>query len=805
MLCYILAVILLLATTTLSQIQYPSATNYINPGTEPPDHALDMLHVRLEVSFTPTEGLVKGKVTHRFRAIRSEVDSFFFNGPGINILKATLNAKPLRYRISSDGITTYFTPSLKWNSIDSITFEYEAHPRKGIYFVGWDDPKNISRKQIWTQGQGIDNRHWFPCYDEQNDKLTTETIITFDKNYRVLSNGTLINVTEHNDGTKTWHYTMLHPHATYLVMIGIGQYEVRTVRSTSGVPIHLWYYPDQPERVDATYMHSAQAVDFMEKETGIPYPWESYAQIPVQDFLYGAMENTTATVFGDFLFVDRRSFLDKNYIAVNVHELAHQWFGDYITGRNGLSAWLHESFATFYPKMFLKSVNGEEYYEWTRRAEQDAALAASKTNRLPILHSQAGGARAYQKGSAVLDMMMYAFGEDDFKRVIHHYLQQHAYGNVETNDFYQAFQDAIGLSPDWFFEEWIYRGGEPHYSVQYDDVLIKNTRRTDIWVHQIHPRDDFVGLFKMPIVFEVHYADGSFDRLRLMVDQESQRITIMNPLKKKIAFVLFDPGSYVLKTVTFEKSFAELQAQALHAPLMIDRYDAVAAMHTIDMNTKRNILAQAFGRETFHYVKEAVIAQLVNDSSDAGRSLVKKGLHDPNVEVRKSVINTIVTIPPAMRTEFETLLTDSSYDVVTAALTKLAVQFPDRLPQYLDITRGVDGMDREVKIRRFELTAATGNNAAIDSLVEYSSGSYDFRSRLNAFDALKRLNYLDEALIGNLFDAMTHWNNRLKNPTTEVAQYFFQQGAYKKLFREYYRSHTWLPYQRAILENFIGN
>jgi len=590
---YVLAVILLVTTTAPAQItQYPSASNYINPGTEPPEHTLDMLHMRLEVSFKPTEGLVKGKVTHRFRAIRSEVDSFFFNGPDISILKATCNTKPLRYRISSDGVTTYFTPPLKWNSIDSITFEYEAHPRKGMYFVGWNDPKNISRKQIWTQGQGINNRHWFPCYDEQNDKLTTETIITFNKDYRVLSNGTLTSEVENADGTKTWHYAIRHPHATYLVMIGIGKYAVKTVRSKSGIPFISGIIPISLSALNQRTSTRRNLLILWSTKRESPIRGNPIHRFLFQDFLYGGMENTSATVFGDFFLVDRRSFLDKNYIAVNVHELAHQWFGDYITGRNSLSAWLHESFATFYPKVFLKSVYGEDYYEWMRRAEQDAALAASEANRLPILHSQAGGSRVYQKGSAVLDMMMHAFGEADFKRVIHRYLQQHAYGNVETNDFYQAFQDAIGLSPNWFFEEWIYRGGEPHYSVQYDDVQIRNTRRTDIWVSQIHPRDEFVGLFKMPIVFEVRYTDGSFDRVRVMVDQESQKVTVANPRKKKIAFVLFDPGSYILKTVTFEKSSEELQAQALHAPLMIDRYDAIAAMKTIDMDTKRNVLAK---------------------------------------------------------------------------------------------------------------------------------------------------------------------------------------------------------------------
>jgi len=796
--------ILFASLTGASQTrQYPFATNYTNLGMEPPEHALDMLHMRLEVSFKPQEGLVRGKVTHRFRAIRSVVDSFFFHGPDINILKATINNTVLRYRISSEGITAYFEPALKWNSVDSITFEYEAHPRKGMYFVGWNDPKNISRKQIWTQGQGIDNRHWFPCYDEQNDKLTTETIITFDKNYRVLSNGSLVSVKNNSDGTKTWHYSMPHPHSTYLVMIGIGRYDVKTVRSKNGVPVHLWYYPDQPERVEPTYRYSAEAMDFLEKETGVPYPWGSYSQLPVQDFLYGAMENTTATVFGDFYFVDSMAFLDKNYLYVNVHELTHQWFGDYVTGRNGLSAWLHESFATFYPKLFLKSLYGEDYYQWWRRVEQETALAASSSNRLPILHQHAGSARAYQKGSTVLDMMMYAFGEEEFKRVIHHYLQRHAFGNVSTNDLYQAFQDAAGLTPDWFLEEWIYRGGEPHYSIQYEDVPAANARQTEITVRQIHPMDEFVGLFKMPIVFAVHYTDGTFDSRRHMVDQESVKVVLPNPGNKSIAYVLFDPGSNILKTVTFQKSFEELTAQALHAPLMIDRYDAVSAMDAIDMNRKRDVLVQIFHREKFHFVKSAVVAQLVNDSSEVSRSLIREALLYPLAEVRKSAIDSVMYIPTSLRTNFEHLLTDSSYEIVLRALTKLADQFPEHLPRYLAATRGIEGTDRKVKLKWFELSAAAGDRSSIDSLVQYSSPSYEFRSRLIAFESLKQLNYLDDMVIASLFDAITHWNNRLKAPATVIATSFYKEPDYKKRFHTYYESHAWLPYQRPILENFL--
>ena len=239
-------------------VSYPTARMYALPGTEPREHPLDMQHMRLEVRFDPVKKLVMGKVTHFFVPLQNKVDSVFFNGPAIRIIEATLNGKKLRYRTSAEGIIVYPEPSLAWDAKDSITFVYEANPAKGLYFTGWDDPRGMTRKQIWTQGQGIDNRHWIPCYDEQNDKMTTETIITFDREYHVLSNGTKISERDNSDGTKTSHYRMTHPHSTYLVMLGIGKYAVKTVTTMRGVPVHLWYYPEYPDRIDPTYVYSAE-------------------------------------------------------------------------------------------------------------------------------------------------------------------------------------------------------------------------------------------------------------------------------------------------------------------------------------------------------------------------------------------------------------------------------------------------------------------------------------------------------------------------------------------------------------------
>jgi len=793
-----------LTTTMLHGQEMPTARWYYEPQYEPPEHQADMLHMRLEVSFEPEKGLVKGRVTHVFTPLRERVDSLFFNGPGIRVSSATLNGSPTTFTSSPEGITVRFAPPLAWNSTDSITFVYEATPHRGLYFVGWNDPTGRSRKQIWTQGQGIENRNWIPCYDQQNDKLATETIVTFNSDYRVLSNGGLLNEHRNPDGTTTWHYAMSHPHSVYLVMLGIGKYSVDQRQSKRGVPVNLWYYPEYPDRVEPTYRYSAEAMDFLERETGIPYPWESYAQIPVQDFLYGGMENTTATVFGDFFLVDRRAFLDRNYIGVNVHELTHQWFGDYITGRSGKQSWLQESFATFYAKLFLKEISGEDAYQWERRREQDVALRASEQNLYPILHSRAGSERAYSKGSTVIDMMRYVFGEEAYRRVITYYLKRHAYGVVETNDLYQAFQDVLGVSPSWFFEEWIYRGGEPHYAVAFQDVTTHaGQRQTVVSIRQVHETNDLVKLFTMPVVFEVHYRDGNVDRTRQTIARESETVIIPNAKGREIAFVLCDPGSWITKRITFPKSFAELEAQLTGAPEMIDRFDALHALTDTAVALKRDLLTKVYAKERFPALRAEVIRQIGGDDSPGCRTLLTRAIADPAVEVRSAALSAVDRIPDALRPAFERLVTDSSYALAASAMEKLSTQFPDHRATYLAWTKDDCGVGNQIKILWHKINVTTGVHASLDSLVDMAGPSFEYRTRVNAFAALRALNHLDSTLVLNLCEALTHPNSRLRGPAEEATGYFLGQAAYRNLFTDVVGKRKWTELQQEALNRIL--
>jgi aminopeptidase N len=801
-----IALVFILTASAIAQDFVPHTETHLrDPNEFPREHPVDMQHMRLEVSFEPTKSLVKGRVTHTFIPLQQRVDSITFDAIRIDIKSATHRGKTLKYRNDGSKMIVYPSPSLSWGARDSVTFEYEATPRRGIYFIGWNDTRNMSRKQIWTQGQGIDNRHWIPMYDDAGDKYTTETITTINKQFEVLSNGVKVSEKENRDGSKTWHYRMTKPHAGYLLMLGIGDYAIKTQKTKAGVPVHLWYYPEWENRFNATYKYSTEAVDFVADWVSIPYPWETYAQIPVQDFIYGAMENTTATIFGDFYHVDDRIFLDRNYVGVNVHELAHQWFGDYVTARSGEHHWMQESFATFFPKMFVRKYYGEDAYQWNRRGEHNGSLAAGAIDNYPVAHTRGGTSRVYGKGSTVIEMMHYTFGEDQVRRVLHHFLKHHPYRNVETNDLYQSFQDTLGLAPYWFFDQWLYRGGEPHYQVNYQDASLGNDRMTQIMVQQIHPTNDLTKLFKMPIDFMVYYTDGSRDSVREWIEQQSEVVVVPNPGRKQIAFVLFDPGSHVLKKVTFNKSFDELRAQALRAPNMIDRYDAVVALRsdTTNMAEKRRVLMEVFDREKFHAVKSEIVSQLANDPSPEANGVLRRALRDSWSEVRNSVINSMTRVPADMLQDVEMLLNDSSYNAVYSTLEKLSEQYPANADRYLSMTADEYGPSNRVRIKWYEIKALLGEKLALDSLVDFLSPSYEFGTRQNAMNSLRKLNYVNDAAARHLMDALTSTNGRLSFSASSLIDYFMQQEANRKVFLANMNYREWKPLELTTLQRHV--
>jgi hypothetical protein len=772
-----------IAGTTNAQVHTHS---YIDdPAATPREHSVDFLSLSLDVAFECKEGKVFGSVEHTFSPLQERVDTLFLDGPGIVISTATLNGEAVEYSTGKTGTTFYFKTPLRWNERHKLLLNYECIPKKGIYFVGWNDPKNLSRKQIWTQGQGIDNRHWIPMYDTQNDKVVSDIKVTFEKGYEVLSNGVSQKLNDNKDGTVTWHYKMSKPHPTYLIMLGIGKYDIKKEKSASGVPINLYYYPEWADRVDATYRYSVEMFDYLEKLIGVPYGWESYAQIPVQEFMFGAMENTTATIFGDFYFVDERSYQDKSYVRVNAHELAHQWFGDMVTARSSQHHWLQESFATHYDMIYQRVAFGEEHYAFKRWEAQNGALAESKKNYLPVGHSEAGTVRHYPKGATVLHMLRYVVGDDQFNATIKYYLEKHAYKNVDSEDLLIAFHENLGLSLDWFWDQWIYHGGEPHYKVGFQDATVEGKRQTQFTINQVHERNDVVGLFKMPFVFEVHYLDGTKDTQTAWIEEESHIVSIANSRNQDIAYVLFDPNGEVMKKVTFTKDFEMLKNQASRSVNMLDKYDAVVGMRSLPFKKKERALREIWDSNSFHLIRAEILNQIDNSVPGAASYIIASACSSKDRNVQLAALNTMPANATESLADYEKLLKADSYDVVYLALDKLCKLTPKSAPDYLKSTDGILGtVGLNVRVKWLEMSVAFGASQErktmyLQELMSYVSISYEFRTRVNAAQALGRINFCGGLFLENLFDAIGSANGRLSGPCGAVLRSLCTKPTYK--------------------------
>lgn len=766
------------------QAQQPTRTYATDESAAPRDHQVDFKHLRLEVSFEPTLKKVNGKVTHSFVPLRSRVDSLFLDGPGILCKEALLNGKPIQMEKRPDGWMFFFQPGLSYGQNAELTISYEATPKKGIYFIGWDDPTGKCRKQIWTQGQAEDNRYWIPMYDGLNDKVVSEVIVTFPKPYYVLSNGKQAERKDLPDGQVRWRYVMPKPHATYLIMIGIGEYMVESRTSASGVPMTLLYYPDQADRVETTYRYSVEMFDFFEKEIGFPYPWGTYAQIPVQDFMYGAMENTTATVFGDFFNVDQRGYNDRNYVGVNAHELAHQWFGDLITARSPAHHWLQESFATYYNMLYEKEVFGQDYFDWSRRSSALRAFGASKEDLLPIAHSRAGSARFYPKGALVLHMLREMVGREGFNRAILHYLQEHQFQNVDSHDLLNAFAEATGHSLDWFWDQWVLKGGEPAFSVRHQQVMIEGKNHLAFHIRQVHDLNDLNSVFSMRTTISAYNAAG--ERVVQPVDINTREAYVLMPLPVGFEpiFGLFDEGATHLRKLTYENRTPEQwQAQARLAKNLLDRYDAVVALQSQPWESKVGLYLPLLASNTYYPIKGEMARQAlkVADQDESAKAFFLSAMVDEDQQTRKEVIRLLATPKPYMANALvqQFAWKDASYDLLGLSFDALAELNDSRIDSLRQATAGLVGnRGHQFRITWLEVgvkTQQSDANGALSELVSRCGPSFDFLTRVAAWQALYRLNHLEHAMLDHAPQALQSSNSRLAGPIRQVIRDFAKQ------------------------------
>lgn len=396
---------------------------------------VDFKTINASLVINPVKRNVVGNCTYTFE-VKKKTDTISIDAMKMEFFNLKINNKKVKFLESKKRLMLFEGYKLGKNT---LTFEYEAFPTQAMYFVNWDFSKEIDtpeevQGQIWTQGQGKNTSNWLPSFDDVNEKVIFGIEVTFHKSFEVVSNGELVNKIPKGDDI-VWSYQMNEPMSSYLVMLAIGHFQKQSEVATSGIPLDYFYEKEDSLCVEPTFRHSKKIFDFFENEIGVPYPWKVYRQIPVHDFLYAGMENTSSTLFSRDFVADSIAYNDRNYLNINAHELAHQWFGDLVTAQSGKDHWLQEGFATFYALLAEKEVFGEDYFYFKLYKTAQEIKEESKTDINPILSLNASSLTYYQKGAWALFYLREKIGREYFNLAVKNYLKKYAYQNVVTDNF----------------------------------------------------------------------------------------------------------------------------------------------------------------------------------------------------------------------------------------------------------------------------------------------------------------------------------------------------------------------------------
>ncbi|NTW26148.1 MAG: hypothetical protein HGA37_15725, partial [Lentimicrobium sp.] len=750
----------LLLICSYSIAQQKTITYYDDPASQYENKAIKLNHLEAWISPDTLTGTIRGRAIFDFNPLRPDFDSIVMYAPGILPELVTINGKIITFSKIGNNLILKSLPDSWPEKLNQLEIRYNTNGPNEPYFVGWDDKSGRMRRQIWAHRPF----GWIPF---QNDRITVDLHITFNHKYQVYSNGVRISVTENQDGNNTWHYKMNKPHPFFSTALVIGKYEFKAMKTNSGVPLEYWYYPDLADHFDPTYRYSIEMFDFLEKELGIPYPWELYRQAPVADYLYGAMETTTATIFGDYMQIGERGWWGRNYVNVNVHELTHQWFGNYIAHEPGSDVWLTESMATYYAKLFEKSIFGNDYYEKEKLSEQSKALTQAEKDNYPLAHSRAGSFRWYQKGSLVLDMLRDEMGDSLFRKAMTHYLTEFAFNEASSHDFIRSFYETTGLPLHWFFRQWLFQGGEPHFLVSYNSGTSLNN--TELRIKQIQPITQTEGLFRVSANITAGYSDGSISNHRITITGIDSTFRIPNPKGLPVDFIVFDSGNRLLKRMTFNRNPDQLKAAATKAPNPIDKYEALTAMRSLPLSEKRDALLLCAGLSENELIYSEVLSQLGSDTSNSSRVFFHGALKHPDALIRRAAITNYNPLSPADTGRLVHLLFDPDYINVELCLRKLCTFMPGNADYWLSVTSveyGWRGLN--IRMAWLEIAVKNGDTSRLPELKDYAGPSFEFETRINAIKALQKLNYIDFDHVVNLVKAARHWNPKLSKPAIEM-------------------------------------
>jgi aminopeptidase N len=681
------------------QPQARRAGQQIPPPQYIPPHDYDQLNIKLDLRFDWDQEEAIGTATITLAPLVKDLRRVDFDAAYMSVSGAALaSGAPLRFEndVTKAKLTILLDKSYQPAEELTIVISYHTNqppPERraglgggGLSFIKPrpDDPTRP--RQIWSQGEAETNHLWFPCFDHPNDFASSEILATVEKPLSVVSNGKLVSVTENGDGTRTFDWKIDEPHATYLTSIIVGEFAAVT-GDYEGIPIVTNVYRNEIEEGKITAARLPEMVRFFSEKTGVKYPYAKYAQTTVRDF-GGGMENISSTTQTDNMIHDARTELDSTSDGLQSHELAHQWFGDYLTCRTWSDIWLNESFATYFQAMWDEhnlghddflyldvKANQEAYYQAWARGQRRPIVTKNYANPDAVFDTY-----AYPRGGAVLHMLRTYLGEDNWWRAINHYLTKYAHQPVETAQFRIAIEETTGQPLDWFFDEWLYKMGHPVFRVSQDYDAARKTLLIQVRQEQLldlesqYPQ---VVLFQTPVDIEIGTASGNrIERVQIDARQEqSFRFSVdSEPL-----LVNFDYGGTLIKELLFDKTTGQLVYQLAHDQDVLGRIWALQQLRArlnesrTSPNDRQAIisgLSDTLTKDQFWGTRLEAALSLsgVKETKEALLAATK----DSDARVRARAVTSLAAMKDASLADaYRQLLADRSYAVIRAAAVAL--------------------------------------------------------------------------------------------------------------------------------------
>jgi aminopeptidase N len=652
--------------------------------------------IKIDVSFDWEKKWMYGKATltlvPNFYASK-HVD---LNARGMQINEVAVVKKgikvPLKYLYENDSLKIDLDTIYNRTQAYLVYIDYIAKPDelkteggsaaissdKGLYFINADGKDLNKPRQIWTQGETQSNQVWMPIIDSPNQRMTQEISMTVDTNFKTLSNGLMISSKNLGNGLRTDVWKQSLPAAPYLTMMAVGNYAIIKDKYKN-MEVNYYVYPEYANDATAIFGNTPEMLKYF-SELLVPYPWEKYSQVIAEDYVSGAMENTTATVHGSFVQQHKRELIDGNQDDIIAHELFHQWFGDLVTTESWSNLTLNESFATYGEYLWQDYKYGRDAADRGLQADLNTYMAQAKQSDANLVRFEYEAREemfdgiSYQKGGRILHMLRKYVGDEAFFESLRDFLNTNKFTAAEAHQLRLSFEKITGEDLNWFWNQWYFSKGYPILNIEYS---YNTETQTAIVVVNQKTSEEQLNYFKLPVDIDF-YVNGKATRKRFTITSETDTFKFSALTQPEL--INFDAEKMLLCKKTDNHSKAEWLYMLQHAPLYLDKFEALTKIGMAKPGTAEatTMLTKAT-TDPYHGIRVKATNGLKEIASTPEteatiKSLLMQAMSDKKSAVRSNAIEKLGSwFADEDFTEIykKTITTDSSYMVIGSALKAL--------------------------------------------------------------------------------------------------------------------------------------